>query len=223
MCHLSCRVFLLCCSLGQQSYLSGSEPSSSGSGLDLQQLLQSMGVAQNVPPLLKSLTSSLQMLQLQQHHTPSTDEANTTPSTAGAEGAIMSLPVELTQMMDALKQMRPPSPHTAATYQPGDEKEKKDEERASGQEEATSDQIGEQVVDEGITKLLDERLSALETRLMDYVDLKLAELGKRLLSEVGNLSQRVDKLYQTRPDSEHCHVSNGTTLSLPLSENHQFD
>ena len=126
-------------------------------------------------------------------------------------------------MMDALKMMRPPSPHTTATDQPGDENEKGDGERTSEQEEAINDEVGEQVVNEVVTKLLDERLSALETRLIGYVDLKLAELGKQLLSEVGNLSQRVDKLYQTRPDSEHCHVSNGTTLSLSLSADHQLD
>lgn len=125
--------------------------------------------------------------------------------------------------MDALKMMRTPSPQTAATDQPGSENEMGDGERTSGQEEAINDEVGEQFGNEGVTKLLDERLSALETRLIGYVDLKLAELEKRLLSKLGNLSQRVDKLYQTWPHSEHCHVSNGTMLSLPLSEDHQLD
>lgn len=211
------------CSFEQQSYHSGSESSSSGARLDLQQTLQSIGVARDVPPFLKSLASSLQMLQLQQCHTSSTNRGNATSSITGAGGATTSLPVELAQMMDALKQMRPPSPHVSTTDQPTDQDEKGEEGRGSGQEKATDYQGGEQIVNENVAKLLDERVLALETRLMGYVDSKLAELRNRLLSELGNLSQRVDKLYQTWPDSEQYHVSNGTTLSLPLSEDHQLD
>ena len=218
--------FLSRCSSGEQSSHIGIELPPAGPGFDLQQMLQSVGAAQNVPPFLKSLASSLQMLQLHQPPKPpsrATSWGDTTPNVTTG-GAVSSLPMELAQMMDAFKQMRPPSPNEAEAAQPTSENGEGGDERAGGQEEVTSDQSSVNE-NKNITKLLDERISELEKRLLGYVDSKLAELEKRLLSELGNLSQRIDTLHHAQPDSgnEQCHINNGAVLSLPLSDDQQLD
>lgn len=188
-------------------------------------MLQLIGVSQSVPPFLKSLASSLQLLQLQ-HSTPQTTSASSEThdsSSAAHGGAGANIPQELSQMMDAFKQMRPPPP--LATDDTTDSERSQTvnggaEERGG---EASSCHGDEGEMNEHIAKLLEERLSELENRLQGYVDSKLAELEVKLVMKLDKLSGRVDMLNQQslNIDSKQCNSvhSNG----VPLSEDQQLD
>jgi hypothetical protein len=193
-------------------------PSSSRSeaGFNLQQMLQSIGASQGVPPFLKSLASSLQLLQLQQSTqttTTSTSNESCDTNTAGHGGAGANIPRELSQMMDAFKEMRPPPP--PATDSDSSQVVN------GGVEEASSCHGDEGEVNKHIAKLLEERLSELENRLQGYVDAKMAELEDKLVMKLDKLSGRVDMLNQPSQNTELCNIieSNG----IPLSEDQQLD
>ena len=97
------------------------------------------------------------------------------------------------------------------------------EERDVRQENGGDNEISQMNLSKDVAKLLDERLLALETRLRNYVDSKLANLEKQLLSKFNNLSERIDVLNQTHQldaISGHCDVSNG---GIALSEDPQLD
>ena len=127
--------------------------------------------------------------------------------------------------MDAFKQMRPPSPPPPPVVTSQATSEER-EDSAGGKEETGSAQSTTALnLNECVTKLLDERMSELETRLQDYVDSKIADLQAQLISKLDNLSQRLDALHQPEGSSnkQQCHITNGTPLSLPLSEDQQLD
>lgn len=208
-----------------------SSASCGGSGLDLQQMMQTIGASQSVPPFLKSLAASLQLLQLQQS-TGSRRRTNSSSATntGGGEGTTSgsSLPMDLTQLMDAFKQIRPPPPPPTAASDQLTTEEGGGEEGASQQEES-SDYDGNNL-NENVSKLIEERLSEMERRLLGYIDSKFADLEKTFLSKVDHLTQRLDSLHQTHDhsSSRNCegtsHMSsNGDLPSLTLSEDQQLD
>ncbi len=191
-------------------------------GFNLQQMLQSIGASQGVPPFLKSLASSLQLLQLQQSTQTTTSnidascDTNTAAhdtSTAAHGGTGANIPRELSQMMDAFKEMRPPPPPATDSTT--------DSEAINGvREEASSCHGDDGQVNKHIAKLLEERLSELENRLQGYVDAKMAELEKKLAMKLDKLSGRVDMLNQQSQNTKLCNIeSNG----VPLSEDQQLD
>ena len=195
--------------------------SQSESGFNLQQMLQSIGASQNVPPFLQSLASSLQLLQLHQ-------STQTTASTTAAETG-SNMPLELTQMMDAFKQMRPPPPPTINTKdnEASHTTNGEAEDTANGKEEDKSGQKDEGQVNERVAKLLEESVSELERRLQSYVDSKLAELEMKLVMKLDKLTARIDTLNRQsqNTDYEQCNTvrSNGIVHAMPLSEDQQLD
>ena len=150
-------------------------------------------------------------------------------STASASGgANSSMPVELSQMMDAFRQLQPPPPpppppppeDTRTDQSLGEGGEERDVRK---EEDGGDNEISQLNLSKDVAKLLDERLLELETRLRNYVDSKLANLEKQLLSKFNNLSERIDVLNQTHQldaISGHCEVSNG---GIALSEDPQLD
>lgn len=193
-------------------------------------MLQSIGASQSVPPFLKSLASSLQLLQLQQ--STQTNASNAAPSTSTAavhEGAGSNIPLELSQMMDAFKQMRPPPPPATSTMDndPSQAANGGVEESAGGKGEVSSGQGVEGQMNECMAKLLEERLSELESRLQGYVDSKLAELEMKLVMKLDKLSGRIDMLtcHSQNVDTEQCNTvrSNGIVAAMPLSEDQHLD
>ena len=189
-------------------------------------MLQSIGASQGVPPFLKSLASSLQLLQLQ-HSTPHTTSETHDSGSTGHGGAGANIPQELSQMMDALKQMRPPPPPPPATDDTTDgEQSQADnggaEELERGRE-ASSCHGDEGEMNEHIAKLLEERLSELERRLEGYVDSKLAELEVKLVGKLEKLSRRVDRLNQQSLNIDSTQCNSVHSNGIPLSEDQQLD
>lgn len=199
-------------------------------------MLQSIGASQGVPPFLKSLASSLQLLTLQQStqmtsgrsdtHNTNTRARDTSDADHGETGS--NIPLELSQMMDAFKQMRPP-PQPATVNTMDDDHSQvvngETEESCSGKgEEAGSGHSDDQQeTNERMAKLLEERVSELERRLQGYVDSKLAELEMKLAMKLDKLSGRIDMLdkQSQNMDTKQCDIvkSNG----IPLSEDQQLD
>ena len=206
-------------------------------GFNLQQMLECIGASQSVPPFLKSLASSLQLLQLQQstqtnasNATRVTNTAAHDINTAAAHGGTGSnIPLQLSQMMDAFKQMRPPPPPAtnSTDSDPSQSASGELEESARGKGEANSGQGDEGQIIEPMAKLLEERLSELESRLQGYVDSKLAELELKLVMKLDKLSGRIDMLNcpSQNMDTEQCNIvrSNSTVAAMPLSQDQQLD
>ena len=196
-------------------------------------MLQTMGASQGVPMFLKSLASSLQMLQLQQSTaTPKATPTaaplgmgnRTTTTTAGGDSVGVAMPAELFQMMDALKQMRPPSPPATAADQ---SMNREGEERAQVQEQATAEERTKAGTSEEESSVLDQRLSELERRLLGYVDSKIVELEKKILLKLDTLVQRIETQRPTQEQLNsscgHSSVSNGVLPPAPLPEDTQLD
>ena len=187
-------------------------------------MLQSIGASQGVPPFLKSLASSLQLLQLQ-HSIPQTtsethDSGSTTHGDAGA-----NIPQELSQMMDAFKQMRPPPPLTPAIDDTTDGEQSQADNGGTEERgrEASSCHGDEGEMNDHIAKLLEERLSELERRLEGYVDSKLAELEVKLVGKLDKLSGRVDRLNQQSLNIDSTQCNSVHSNGIPLSEDQQLD
>ena len=189
-------------------------------------MLQSIGASQGVPPFLKSLASSLQLLQLQ-HSTPQTTSETHDSSSAGHGGA--NIPQELSQMMDALKQMRPPPPPPPPPVTDDTTDGEQSQADNGGAEElergreASSCHGDEGEMNEHIAKLLEERLSELERRLEVYVDSKLAELEVKLVGKLDKLSGRVDRLNQQSLNIDSTQCNSVHSNGIPLSEDQQLD
>ena len=131
-------------------------------------------------------------------------------------------------MMDAFKQIRPPPPPPTTVGSDTNQAAKGEvEDRASGEEEASSEQGSEGRLKECVAKLLDERLSELERQLHGYVDSKLAKLEMQLVTKLNKLSERIDTLCRQsqNSDSEQCNSSksNGIVSFMQLSEDQQLD
>ena len=131
--------------------------------------------------------------------------------------------------MDAFKQMRPPPP-PATTTTDNDASQAASgelEKSARGKAETSGGKGDEGQMNECMAKLLEERLSELESRLQGYVDSKLAELEMKLVMKLGKLSGRVDMLncHSQNVDTEQCNTvrSNGIVAAMPLSEDQQLD
>ena len=187
-------------------------------------MLQSIGASQGVPPFLKSLASSLQLLQLQ-HSTPHTTSQTHDSSSAGHGGAGANIPQELSQMMDAFKQMRPPPPPVTDDTTDGEQSQADNggaEELERGRE-ASSCHGDEGEMNEHIAKLLEERLSELERRLEGYVDSKLAELEVKLVGKLDKLSGRVDRLNQQSLNIDSTQCNSVHSNGIPLSEDQLLD
>ena len=135
------------------------------------------------------------------------------------------MPAQLCQMMDALKQMRPPSPTTTASEQ-STNVERDGEEIVDGQEAAAGEERTKVDASEQVHRLLDERMSELEKQLLGYVDSKVAELEKKILLKLETLAQRIDTCqshYQLNSSRDHSSVSNGVLPPAPLPEDTQLD
>ena len=136
------------------------------------------------------------------------------------------MPAELSQMMDAFKQLQPPRP-SPPSVSTTDQSSRVGKEERTGSETKEEDGDSKVTFNDDMTKLLDERLSEMEARLREYVDSKLASLENQLLSKLSTLSQRIDMLNQIPQmdnSSEQCTVSNGgLSPPLPLSEDPQLD
>lgn len=135
---------------------------------DLGQLVSSLNLTAGAPPFLKNLLSSLQHFQSasgSSHTTPTHPAARTTGEGGGA-------PIEITEMMAAFRQLRPPPlEHPQAPPPPDNSSENKDD--SCENEEITNSEEKRDLTAvslSSIEAMIDRKIAYLEARLKDYID-----------------------------------------------------